>query len=135
MAQARARRAAAPRTPRKEFTAERKPRALVVSNKNQEDFEADARAICEQLGYTGEGDWVRDDWGGVTVADAHKQALRTAHEVHQAALNADREAPSAEEVCRRLEVTDDEEVDLVTAWLQTLVDREAAEVSSARDAS
>lgn len=88
-----------PKAPPKANAASRLAKLKIVSLKDQDAFDAQAVAMCEQLGWTGQADW---ELNGIQNSDARAFLRKTLHEAHQGALNDGRKKPTAEAVCQHL---------------------------------
>ena len=109
-----------------------KPAAAVFSHKEQEHFTDEAIKLAAELGFSGDADnilrFVDEQTGsGIRVEDAQNYLRKILHELHQAALTPGRSAPTADQVCEHLAVTDADEIAHVAATLEAAFKREVAE--------
>lgn len=95
----------------------------VFSTKDQDEFIERASVLAERLGWQGDAD---NELNEIRVADAKGYLVRVLHEVHQAALTPERDAPTAEAVCEHLGITDADEAKLVADTLAALHESERA---------
>lgn len=118
----------APRKPSStETAAALKSKSTVITTKDQDAFEAEAREFAAACGWDGEPHWVLND---IQVSDARGYLRKIFHELHVAALNPGRVAPSADDVCEHLNITDEDTCAVVQGRLDTILERERGKPTS-----